>query len=69
MSWLFGASTSPYPGRHLRAVHLRMIEKQGFSPEDFELGLSCFEDAMKDMGAPPVGHRPRAAPLSCLAAA
>lgn len=52
MTWLFGPSTATYTGRSVRCAHLRMIKQRGFSEDDFLLGMSCFEEAMRDYGAP-----------------
>lgn len=45
---------APHSGKHLRTVHLKMIKQQGFSPEDFEVGMDYFEESMKELGAPEV---------------
>ncbi|KAG2451711.1 hypothetical protein HYH02_003491 [Chlamydomonas schloesseri] len=52
MSWLFGPPTAVYSGRNIRCAHLRMIKQRGFSEEDFLMGMGCFEEAMRDYGAP-----------------
>lgn len=56
--WAFGPPNRPYPGRHLRTAHLRLIKQKGFTVEHFEMGLKHFEEALKEMDAPPVGALP-----------
>ncbi|KAG2451710.1 hypothetical protein HYH02_003490 [Chlamydomonas schloesseri] len=51
--WAFGPPNRPYPGRHLRTAHLRLIKQKGFTAEHFERGLKLFEEALKEMDAPP----------------
>ncbi|KXZ52470.1 hypothetical protein GPECTOR_9g514 [Gonium pectorale] len=52
MGWLFGPPNVPYTGRNVRIAHLRIIKQRGFSPEDFDLGMQYFEEAMRELGAP-----------------
>ncbi|GIM13723.1 hypothetical protein Vretimale_16751 [Volvox reticuliferus] len=52
MSWLFGTPNQSYSGKNLRIAHLRLIRQRGFSPADFETGLSFFADAMREQGSP-----------------
>ncbi|KAG2441843.1 hypothetical protein HXX76_003451 [Chlamydomonas incerta] len=52
MNWLFGPPTATYNGRSVRCAHLRMIKQRGFAEEDFLLGMSYFEESMRDYGAP-----------------
>ncbi|GLI66287.1 hypothetical protein VaNZ11_010048 [Volvox africanus] len=52
MSWLFGQPSQSFAGKNLRIAHLRLIKQRGFSPADFETGLSLFTDAMREQGSP-----------------
>ncbi|GIL50359.1 hypothetical protein Vafri_6589 [Volvox africanus] len=52
MSWLFGPPNQSFAGKNLRIAHLRLIKQRGFSPADFETGLSLFTDAMREQGSP-----------------
>ncbi|GLC49837.1 hypothetical protein PLESTB_000314200 [Pleodorina starrii] len=52
MSWLFGPPNQPYTGRNVRIAHLKLIKQRGFSPEDFDLGMEYFEQAMRELEAP-----------------
>lgn len=54
MSWLFGPPDQSYSGKNLRLAHLRLIQQRGFSPDDFERGLTHFADAMRELGSPEV---------------
>nr|6TD7_A Chain A, THB11 [Chlamydomonas reinhardtii] len=54
VSWLFGPPNVPYTGKSVRIAHLRIIKQRGFSPEDFDLGMKYFEEAMTELGAPEV---------------
>ncbi|KAG2441872.1 hypothetical protein HXX76_003479 [Chlamydomonas incerta] len=54
VSWLFGPPGTPYTGKSVRVAHLRIIKQRGFSPEDFDLGMKYFEEAMTELGAPEV---------------
>ncbi|KAG2441876.1 hypothetical protein HXX76_003483 [Chlamydomonas incerta] len=54
ISWLFGPPGVPYTGKSVRIAHLRIIKQRGFSPEDFDLGMKYFADAMRELQAPEI---------------
>ncbi|KAG2485698.1 hypothetical protein HYH03_015583 [Edaphochlamys debaryana] len=51
-NWLFGPASVPYGGRPLRLSHLRSIRQRELSPDDFEVGMQYFLEAMGEAEVP-----------------
>ncbi|GLI58420.1 hypothetical protein VaNZ11_000123 [Volvox africanus] len=50
LTWLFNPRDQPNTSRHVRTAHLRMIKQRGFARDHFELGLTYFEEAVREQG-------------------